>query len=127
MVFVDSRVIADGIYGAALPMPMKEDMKTAACGMCRRKQVGSLPWGIPTVVVYRQTGAQATNSLVTQDTDKDFIQVQPPCERNTYILRLIVLLCVGSNYLRGVPCLSLYSPEGKVTDLETNPSWLQLP
>jgi len=40
---------------------------------CRQKLVGSLPWGIPTVVVYRQTGAQATNSMVTQDTNKDFI------------------------------------------------------
>jgi len=28
---------------------------------CWRKLVGSLPWGIPTIVVYRQTGAQATN------------------------------------------------------------------
>jgi len=39
----------------------------------RRKLVGSLPWGIPTIVVYRQIGAQATNLMVTQDTDKDFI------------------------------------------------------
>jgi len=60
----------------------------------RRKLVGSLPWGIPTVVVYRQTGAQATNLMVTQDTDKDFIQVRPPCGRNTYVLRLIVLDCI---------------------------------
>ena len=36
-------------------------------------------------------GAQTTNSMVTQDTDKLFIQVQPPCGRNTYVLRLIVL------------------------------------
>ena len=28
---------------------------------------------------------------------------------------------------RAVPCLSLYSPEGRVTDPETNPSQLQLP
>jgi len=83
-------------------------------GACRRKLVGNLPWGIPTVVVYRQTGAQATNLMVTQDTDKVFIQVRPPCGRNTYVLRLIVLLCVELNCLRGVPCLSLYS-------------WLQLP
>ena len=59
---------------------------------CRRKLVGSLLWGIPTIVVYRQTGAQATNSMVTQDTDKDFIQVRPPCGRNTYVLRQIVLI-----------------------------------
>jgi len=61
---------------------------------CRRKLVDSLPWGIPMVVVYRQTGAQATNLMVTQDMDKDFIQVRPPCGRNTYVLRLIVLDCV---------------------------------
>jgi hypothetical protein len=34
------------------------------------------------------------NLTVMQDTDKVFIQVQPPCGRNTYILRLIVLLWV---------------------------------
>jgi len=39
-------------------------------------------------------GAQATNSIVTQDTDKVFIQVRPPCGRNTYVLRLIKLNCV---------------------------------
>ena len=38
----------------------------------QRKLVGSLPWGIPMIVVYRQIGAQATNSMVTQDTDKGF-------------------------------------------------------
>ena len=64
--------------------------------LCRRKLVGSLPWGIPTVVVYRQTGAQATNLMVTQGTDNVFIQVRPPCGRNTYVLRLIVLECVES-------------------------------
>ena len=44
-------------------------------------------------------GAQATNLMVTQDTDKVFIQVQPPCERNTYVLRLIVLDYVNMNCL----------------------------
>jgi len=39
-------------------------------------------------------GAQATNLMVTQDTDKVFIQVRPPCGCNTYVLRLIVLDCV---------------------------------
>jgi len=39
----------------------------------RQKLVDSLPWGIPTIVVYRQIGAQATNLMVTQDTVKDFI------------------------------------------------------
>ena len=62
---------------------------------------------MPTVVVYRQTGAQATNSMVTQDTDKDFIQVRPPCGRNTYVLRPIVLLWVELNCLRG-SLVSLY-------------------
>jgi len=65
-----------------------------ASASCRQKLVGSLPWGIPTVVVYRQTGVQATNLMVTQDTDKVFIQVRPPCGCNTYVLRLIVLDCV---------------------------------
>ena len=73
-------------------------------------------------------GAQATNLMVMQDTDKVFIQVRPPCGRNTYVLRLIVLDCIERIIcLRGVPCPSLYSPESKVTDLETNPSRLQLP
>jgi len=30
--------------------------------------------------------------MVTQDTDKDFIQIRPPCGRNTYVMRLIVLI-----------------------------------
>jgi len=73
-------------------------------------------------------GAQATNSMVTQDTDKLFVQVRPPCGRNTYVMRLVVLICVERIMCpRGVPCPSLYSPEGRVTDLETNPSRLQLP
>jgi len=59
---------------------------------CRRKLIGSLPWGIPTVAVYWQTGMQAPNLMVTQDTDKVFIQIRPPYGRNTYVLRLIVLL-----------------------------------
>jgi len=49
----------------------------------RRKLGGSLSWGMPTVVVYRQTGAQARNLVVTQDTNKVFIQVRPLCGRNT--------------------------------------------
>jgi len=39
-------------------------------------------------------GAQATNLMVTQDTDKVFIQVRPPCGRNTYVMCLIVLDCI---------------------------------
>jgi len=38
--------------------------------------------------------AQAMNLMVTQDTDKIFIQVRPPSGRNTYVLRLIVLDCI---------------------------------
>ena len=57
---------------------------------CRRKLVNSLPCGIHMVVDYHQTGAQATNLMVTQDTDKVLIQVWPPCGRNTYVLRPIV-------------------------------------
>jgi len=40
---------------------------------CRQNMVSSLPKGMPKVVDCRQTGAQATNYMVTQDTDKDFI------------------------------------------------------
>ena len=73
-------------------------------------------------------GAQAMNLMVAQDTDKLFIQVRPPSWRNTYVLRLVVLIYVERIMSpRGVPCPSLYSPEGRVTDLETNPSRLQLP
>ena len=72
-------------------------------------------------------GAQATNLMVTQDTDKVFIQVRPPCGRNTYVLCLVALYCIEIMCPSGVPCLSLYSPEGRVTDLETNRSRLQLP
>ena len=50
--------------------------------------------------------AQATNSMVTQDTDKVFIQVRPPRGHNTYVLCLIVLDCVEMNCLGG----SLASP-----------------
>ena len=60
-------------------------------------------------------GAQATNSMVTQDTDKVFIQVRPPCERNTYVLRLIVLDCVEiiMTCPLGDPCPSLYILKGQ--------------
>jgi len=36
-------------------------------------------------------GVQATNLMVTQDTDKLFIQVRSPCGCNTYVLRQIIL------------------------------------
>ena len=34
---------------------------------CQRNMVSSLPRGMPKVVDYRQTGAQATNEMMTQD------------------------------------------------------------
>jgi hypothetical protein len=37
---------------------------------CRRNMVGSLPRGMPKVVDYRQTDAQAPNKMVTQDRHK---------------------------------------------------------
>ena len=38
---------------------------------CRRKLVGTLPWGIPTVVVYRQTGTRAVRTPPTWRTTID--------------------------------------------------------
>jgi len=62
-------------------------------------------------------GAQATNSMVMQDTDKLFIQVRPPCGRNTYVLRLVVLICVERIMCMtcplGDPCPSLYIVKGQ--------------
>ena len=70
---------------------------------CRRNMVGSLPKGMLKVVDCRQTDAQATNKMVTQDT-RGFIQVRPPRRRNTYVLRLIVLLYVNERcFLEGSP------------------------
>ena len=39
-------------------------------GLCRRNMVGSLPRGMPRVVDYRQTDAQAINKMVMQDRHK---------------------------------------------------------
>ena len=44
--------------------------------------------------------------MVTQNTDKDFIQVRPPCGRNTYVLCLIVFLCVELNCVELLLCFS---------------------
>ena len=33
--------------------------------VCRRNMIDNLPRGMPKVVDYRQTGAQATNEMVT--------------------------------------------------------------
>ena len=73
-------------------------------GRCRQNMVGSLPRGMPKVVDCRQTDAQATNKTVTQDLTRGFIQVRPPRRRNTYVLRLIVLLYVNER------CFSEGSP-----------------
>ena len=68
--------------------------------------------------------------MVTQDTDKVFIQVQPPCGRNTYVLRLIVLDCVELRFdvydlsSRG-PLPHLIYREG--TELQINyPIWYNI-
>ena len=93
---------------------------------CRQNMVGSLPRGMPKVVDCRQTDEQATNKMVTQDT-RVFIQVRPPKRRNTYILRLIVLLYINERCFERGPLPALYSLGGRVIDLETNPNQLQLP
>jgi len=54
-------------------MMMEIESVVRSYGNYRLKLVGSLSWGISTVVDYWQTSAQATNLMVTQDTDKDFI------------------------------------------------------
>ena len=70
---------------------------------CRRNMVGSPPRGMPKVVDCRQTDAQATNKMVMKDT-RGFIQVRLPRRRNTYVLRLIVLLYVNERcFLEGSP------------------------
>jgi len=61
--------------------------------------------------------------MVTQDTDKVFIQVRPPCGLNTYVLRLIVLdcveriMCVYDLSSRGPLPLLIYREE---TELQIN-------
>ena len=47
--------------------------------------VGSLPRGMTKVVVYRQTGAQATNEMVTQDRH----EVLSRFGRREYLLELL--------------------------------------
>jgi len=47
----------------SISMAKKIFCKPTFFGGCRRKLVGSLPWGISTVVVYRQTSTQATNLM----------------------------------------------------------------
>ena len=75
-------------------------------------------------------GVQATNSMVTQDIDKVFIQVRPACGRNTYVLRLIVLNCVEMSFdvydlsSRGPLPLLIYR-EG--TEIQVNyPIWYNI-
>ena len=60
-------------------------------GHCRRNMVGSLPRGMPKVVDYRQTDAQALKQDGDARQTRGFIQVRPPRRRNTYVLRLICI------------------------------------
>jgi len=66
--------------------------------------------------------------MVTQDSDKLFIQVRPPSWRNTYVLRLVVLICVERIVCdvssRGPLPLLIY-PEG--TELQAKyPIWYKI-
>ena len=45
--------------------------------------VGSLPRGMPKVVDYRQTGAQATNEMVTQDRHEIWLDIACYCLNKT--------------------------------------------
>ena len=81
--------------------------------------VGSLPRGMSKVVDYRQIGAQATNEMMMQDRNEVLSRFGRRERRNTYILRLIVLLSVNEMMMDlvvssplGDPYLSLYSLEG---------------
>ena len=48
-------------------LPDSPECAALRADMCRQNMVGSLPRGMPKVVDYRQTDAQATNKMVTQD------------------------------------------------------------
>ena len=66
--------------------------------------VGSLPRGMPKVVDCRQTDAQATNKTVTQDRHEVLSRFGRHERRNTYVMRLIVLLYVNERcFLEGSP------------------------
>ena len=39
MEFADLEVIADRVYGVVLTMPMREDMKTVACGIPMKQEL----------------------------------------------------------------------------------------
>ena len=66
---------------------------------------------------YTHGSSLSVDSMVTQDTDKLFIQVRPPSWRNTYVLRLVVLICVERISCMvcplGDPCPSLYILKGQ--------------
>ena len=94
---------------------------------CRRNMVDSLPRGMPKVVDYRQIDAQAPKQDGDARQTRGFIQVRPPRRHNTYVLRLIVLQYVNERCFLGGSPAALYSLGGRVIDLETNPSQLQLP
>ena len=89
--------------------------------------VGSLPRGMPKVVDYRQIGAQAMNEMVTQDRHKVLSRFGH--REGVIPTSYVRLYCCMSmrDVFRGVPCPPYIVWGGRVTDLETNPSQLQLP
>ena len=60
--------------------------------LCQRNMVGSLPRGMPKVVDYRQTDAQATNKMVTQDRHEVDLAVVFPSTLAPVIITAITLL-----------------------------------
>ena len=71
---------------------------------CRRNMVGSLPRGMPKVVDYRQTGAQAMNEMMTQDRHEVLSRFS---HREGVIPTSCVWLycCLSMRlFFRGVPC-----------------------
>ena len=59
-----------GVGGSAVAPEVPAEVGGPAIVPYRRNMIGSLPRGMPKVVDYRQTDAQATNKMVTQDRHK---------------------------------------------------------
>jgi hypothetical protein len=59
--------------------------------------------------------------------NKVFIQVRSPWGHNTYVLCLICIAMYDEICFEGVPCPPYIVQGGRVTNLGTNPSRLQLP